>query len=473
MSASSTREIILEGYMPPGRDKFYHHLPFDMPSGVERLNVRYEYSGEISGDPRATGGNTVDIGIFDPRGIAFQTAGFRGWSGSARRGFFLAPDGATPGYLPGPLSPGTWHICLGFYKIGPEGCRYRVFVELSSGGNQNPAERPVSPMVDDLAVRPPAGVEGWFRGDLHCHTDHSDGQPTLAEVIDASSARGLDFLAITDHNTMSHLVELSAWAIDGLVLIPGYEVTTYHGHWNVWGSDRWFDFRVGSAEEMARVMKRAADHGCLISCNHPRPFGPPWAFGSEAANFHCIEVWNGSWRLAERGAARYANIACLQFWEDRLKKGRRYVAVGGSDTHSLTSKKPTRLGTPTTWVHCPSQPTWRNLLDGLRAGRVFISRSPDGPQLYLCSEDGHMGESIRRPADNRLAVRLRAVDGKGLALELRTADGCVRRRMVDSDDQDLELVAEVHTSPYIRAQLVDPEADPLVVHALTNPIYLT
>ncbi|PSQ41387.1 DNA polymerase/3'-5' exonuclease PolX, partial [Halobacteriales archaeon QS_9_68_42] len=39
------------------------------------------------------------------------------------------------------------------------------------------------------------------RGDLHCHTEWSDGDPTIAEIIAGADAFGHEFLAITDHAT--------------------------------------------------------------------------------------------------------------------------------------------------------------------------------------------------------------------------------------------------------------------------------
>jgi putative transposase len=97
-----------------------------MPSHVRRIEVSYEYSAEIGSDPHLTGGNTLDIGIFDQRGAVFPGAGFRGWTGSARHSFFIGHDDATPGFLPGPLESGLWYITLGLYKNAADGCNYKI-----------------------------------------------------------------------------------------------------------------------------------------------------------------------------------------------------------------------------------------------------------------------------------------------------------------------------------------------------------
>ena len=42
-----------------------------------------------------------------------------------------------------------------------------------------------------------------LRGDLHAHTDWSDGRHTLQDMVDAAKAEGLEYFAITDHSVSS------------------------------------------------------------------------------------------------------------------------------------------------------------------------------------------------------------------------------------------------------------------------------
>lgn len=43
-----------------------------------------------------------------------------------------------------------------------------------------------------------------MRADLHIHSTVSDGSKTIHEIIDMATNNGLDFIAITDHDTMAH-----------------------------------------------------------------------------------------------------------------------------------------------------------------------------------------------------------------------------------------------------------------------------
>ncbi|MCA1645481.1 MAG: PHP domain-containing protein [Chloroflexi bacterium] len=225
--------VVLQGRFDGDHERRYTHVPFEVPSGVRALHVHYEYSDRISSDPLLSGGNTLDIGLFDPRGIAPASPGFRGWSGSHKLEFSVTEAWATPPYLSGPISPGVWHLLLGPYKVGPRGCEYRVEIRFSEDPGvvrSRPTEAHAQP--PDL---PPAAEPGWLRGDLHCHTLHSDGDSWPADMLAQAVRRGLDFLGVTDHNQVGHQADYAAVRGEHLpVVLPGVEVTTYGGHWNTW-----------------------------------------------------------------------------------------------------------------------------------------------------------------------------------------------------------------------------------------------
>jgi len=53
----------------------------------------------------------------------------------------------------------------------------------------------------------PALVEfGEVRGDLHVHTDWSDGKATLDEMVDAATSHGFAYIAITDHAKFAEVI---------------------------------------------------------------------------------------------------------------------------------------------------------------------------------------------------------------------------------------------------------------------------
>jgi predicted metal-dependent phosphoesterase TrpH len=465
--------VRLTGHISP-QDKEtndYIWLPFDVPTGVAELQVAYAYTGEGSGEPYAPPGNLVDIGIFDAEGRLFPSeSGFRGWSGTARHEFTIGAADATPGYIPGPISPGRWHIVLGAYKIMPEGTDYEVTVRMIQGESST-VSTPTTSAPRVLRRGP-----GWFCGDLHCHTHHSDAKGTLQNLLEAARDAHLDFLAVTEHNTISHLPELAAYSGNDVLLIPGQEVTTYKGHANVWGCDAWLDFRCRSPEDMAWVVEKAHRCGGLISINHPKEDGPNWELGQDL-DMDCVEVWQAPWFVG--------NYESLAFWEQMLNAGRRVVAVGGSDCHVAASRKEQGvpfLAQPTTWVRA-DELSVEGILAGILAGHVYISSGPDGPHLRFRAEIGAkeamMGDTLEVASGDAVTFYAEAQGGNGLWLRLASQAGEVKRWEVSGDDFAAEWSVAVTEDTWVRADLIyplepDEESEPSAVmaEALTNPIYL-
>jgi len=432
----------------------YSYMPFEVLRRTSRIEVAYHYAPVVATDEPCT----LDIGIFDVRGAEPYTGGFRGWSGSARQSFFIARESATPGYLAGPLPAGTWSIVLGSYEVPVAGLRYWLTISLEVATVEGPDETATSSGNHSLLPTPfgrgrGAGGEGrWYRGDLHSHTDHSDGANTIAEMASFARARGLDFLAITDHNTTTHMPVIDAWADTPLLLVPGEEVTTYSGHANVWGLREWVDFRFTTDEEIHRLLKWVEARKRPFSINHPKGVGPPWKFADPG--FGVREVWQAPWR--------WYNWESVQAWDEQLVAGRRIVPVGGSDAHSAPPAEPRHphhIGDPTTWLYCEGGLNEQSVLNAITAGRTAISDGPTGPFLALeQDEEGRVSASFERAAGTELEF---IVDGE------RT-----HRVRLASDSGRYRLPADVRFDKYLRAELrVEAPRGREDVRALSAPIY--
>jgi predicted metal-dependent phosphoesterase TrpH len=65
-----------------------------------------------------------------------------------------------------------------------------------------------------------------LRYDLHCHSTHSDGLLAPADVVRRAAARGVDVLALTDHDEVSGLAEASDAAREcGIHFVAGCELS--------------------------------------------------------------------------------------------------------------------------------------------------------------------------------------------------------------------------------------------------------
>ena len=347
----------------------WHYLPVEVPPGCRALRVELDYDRAAA---------TLDLGCLGP-------AGFRGWSGGVRRSFVISTGDATPGYLAGELEPGTWQVIIGIYRVPPGGTGYRVTATAADaargpGEATGPAAPP--PPLERPARRelPAAAGRRWLAGDLHAHTVHSDGALTVPELACRAVGRGLDFLAVTDHNTVSQHAELgAASARYGITLLAGQEVTTDAGHAGVLGDVGWVDFRGSPDDWLAHAERR----GGLMSVNHPIAGHVSWLHAMRGRP-PLAEVWHWSW-LDPRWTTP---LAWWMAWDPAA------IPVGGSDWHRPGDDA--ELGTPTSWVECEDTGPGA-VLDGLRAGRVAISARRDGPVLLRAG-----GELVAVGADGAI-----------------------------------------------------------------------
>ena len=115
--------------------------------------------------------NMITLTLFDPHG--FRGAGHR--VGDAHE-VHIATDEATPGYLPGPLPAGVWDAQIDTHMVMPgEPVHYWLDITVAEDAGEATASRLPAP-----PHRPPPRGAGWYRGDLHTHTDHSDAEGCTA-----------------------------------------------------------------------------------------------------------------------------------------------------------------------------------------------------------------------------------------------------------------------------------------------------
>lgn len=73
-----------------------------------------------------------------------------------------------------------------------------------------------------------------MKGDMHIHTTASDGQLTPEEVVSIAKNTGLDFLAVTDHDTVYNLPNVKFHCKSaGIIPLNGIEVSAYEGNLKV------------------------------------------------------------------------------------------------------------------------------------------------------------------------------------------------------------------------------------------------
>ncbi|MCP4643926.1 MAG: CehA/McbA family metallohydrolase [bacterium] len=198
----------------------------------------------------------------------------------------------------------------------------------------------------------------WLRGNLHTHTTNSDGNRPPQEVVDAYVGYGYDFLMISDHDTFTDPNELSA---DGMVLIPGVEVTAEGVHILQAGSRD----RVHHDPDRQKVIDGINATGAIAIVTHPN-----W----EKHFNHCDQANLEQWQ--RYAGIEIANAICIlaegsgyaaDRWDMLLGKGRRVWGYGHDDTHN-----PDHDAGAWNVVQCDDRDP-AAIIDALRNGRHYVS----------------------------------------------------------------------------------------------------
>jgi predicted metal-dependent phosphoesterase TrpH len=283
----------------------------------------------------------------------------------------------------------------------------------------------------EIAETPPEGE--WYKGDLHCHSLHSDGDSSVQDVIASAESKGLDFFVITDHDgnmdgspTQWYDPDYHS---DQMVMLYGVEWTTGRGHANVWATGP-FDYEelwiANRTQDAQTAIDAAHAENALFAINHPSALlCCPWEY-EEYQGIDSIEIWNAMFLLPN-----FNYISTKEFWDNHLLSGRRIPGIGGSDTHQLKGFEShfLRLAEPTTWVYAEER-SGEAILEAIRAGRVSLSDEPRAPRIDFTAdtdEDGIfetiMGDNVvlQEQADVTLRIRIvsqNALEESGTAVDL-------------------------------------------------------
>jgi hypothetical protein len=236
------------------------------------------------------------------------------------------------------------------------------------------------------------GEGRFFRGNLHCHSDRSDGLRDPEEVVEAYRGAGYDFVCLSDHFEAEYgwrVTDTRSLRDEGFATIVGAELSSASWeerdcYW-VAAAGLPVDFDAPPADDHAEAIRRAADLGAFVVMLHPGLNNLPLAVadrlpGLEAV--HAVEVYNHNCAMA--ALPDRANGAYML--DGLLEKGRRVLVNAGDDAHFGHPRD--RFGG---WVevHCDRLDP-EALLGSMKAGRYYSTQGPslrelvvDGARLHV------------------------------------------------------------------------------------------
>jgi hypothetical protein len=439
---------ICTGTMDEADHKGHIPIAFDVPAGTTRL------LGRFSASPvRADGAfydNLISLSLFGPGG----PRGAR--HNNPVRDFAIEAARATPGYLPGPIEAGRWTVVMDTFRVLGR-VDWRLEIECDTA--------PVPDHAPFVATPAAPRGPGWYRGDLHAHTLHSDGSWDIADLVAWARGRGLDFMTLTDHNTPSGHAEAMSLGGNDLLTMGGIELTTHYGHALSLGRRDWQEWRTGAVtgRTMPDIAQEVMAKEALFIIAHPMSEGDPactgcrWEYDDmRPGPARIVEIWNG-------GPWADYNETGLALYREWLAGGHRLVATAGTDIHGPEGGEGP-LGLNHVWAEALTEAA---ILAAVSAGRNYLSSGP----LLILSAQGAGGKVIAMGGDMPAGAIVRvdyATEDTPLTLVFHDGTGMLSRLDLATHASG-QAALGVAPRTFVMAELRDAAG---LLHAVTNPIFV-
>ncbi|CAH0200926.1 PHP domain-containing protein [Roseomonas sp. CECT 9278] len=213
----------------------------------------------------------------------------------------------------------------------------------------------------------------FWKGNIHTHSNASDGVRTPEEVCTTYREAGYDFLALTDHFLAKYnfpVVDTRTFRTPGFTTILGAELhapaTALGEMWHILAVGLPGDFAPTAAGETGpQLAARAIAAGAFVAIPHPGWYALSAADANTLEGAHAVEVYNHTSQLrTERGDGVYLA-------DQLLAEGRRVTLIAVDDAHFAC---PDAFGG---WVMVKAAANEPGaLLAALKAGQFYATQGP-------------------------------------------------------------------------------------------------
>ena len=312
----------------------------------------------------------------------------------------------------------------------------------------------------------------FYRGNMHCHSNLSDGYFSPEELKKLYKDMGYSFLAITDHehiNNNSYLddedfitltsAEFAIKQFPAESTMKNFEMKVCHLNCYAKKQDNDYTFcynsvadhfckperralinrpneeyeRVYGHEGISAFIKDANENGFFVTYNHPRWSLENYADYSGYEGLWAVEIYNHA--CAVDGLYEYD----INVLDDMLRDGKRVLASCGDDNHNKGGNLLQSFGA-SVYVNAEGL-SYENIINGLLAGEFYSSMGPMIYSLYV--EDGKVhvecsdAKRICYSTRGRRVKAVNAADGyiNEAEFEIRDQDGYFRIEIIDEKGQ--------------------------------------
>ncbi|MBU1176417.1 MAG: CehA/McbA family metallohydrolase [Alphaproteobacteria bacterium] len=225
----------------------------------------------------------------------------------------------------------------------------------------------------------------FHRGNLHTHSNLSDGRLEPGEVCRRYAAMGYDFICLSDHFLPEYGFPISdtrPFRTNRFTTLLGAEVHTgaiSHGDpWHILAVGLPLDFTPTAASETGpELAERCAAAGAFVAIVHPEWYGLREEEAATITSAHAIEVYNHtSAQNTARGGGAYMLDALLC-------RGMSLNAIATDDAHFLVADAED-FDSFGGWVMVKAEANEPDaLLDALKSGAFYASQGPEIHDMRL------------------------------------------------------------------------------------------
>ena len=221
-------------------------------------------------------------------------------------------------------------------------------------------------------------AQQFYRGNLHGHSNHSDGLTSPEAVVEAYANLGYDFTCISDHlwkktwYTAETVLDTEHLNRPGFITITSAEVHCLgkkydqDGLWHIVANGLPKDFPYAKDDETGpELVTRAIEAGAFVTIAHPEWHSLTNEEAKSVSHAHGVEVYNHSCAISSNRGSGIAVADVL------LNDGVKVCFTATDDSHF----QPNDYGGG--WVMVAADDLNSTaILDALKAGRHYSSTGP-------------------------------------------------------------------------------------------------
>ena len=250
-----------------------------------------------------------------------------------------------------------------------------------------------------MHLLPSKNSTNYFKGNLHGHSNHSDGVLKPNEVVTEYKKLGYDFTCLSEHLWKGEkfanelVLDTTYLNENNFIVIPSAELHckgkkyVKNELWHIVANGLPVDFKCADDKENAHdLIQRAIDTGAFVTIAHPEWYTLTFDECMSVSHAHAVEIYNHSCHIE---AARGFGTATVDYL---LQEDKKIYLTATDDSHFRMSDAGGG------WVMVASENLNENsILDSLKAGKYYSST---GVEIIKYEMHNNLVKVETSPAEN-------------------------------------------------------------------------